>query len=120
MTFPVIVHPANGKFEAALVGAPDVRATAGTRAEALAALESAIAKRLDQGELVALEIRRGLAGLFGKYRDDPTLREICETAYRERDADVHVVPHSIGTAQQLHKRAIRILGQQLITYAQLQ
>src|SRR5215831_1364707 len=89
MTFPVIVHPSNGQFEAALVGAPDVSAKAPTREAALAALESAIAKRLDQGELVALEVRRrGLAGLFGKYRDDPTLREICETAYQERDADV--------------------------------
>src|SRR5437870_5210364 len=89
MTFPVIVHPANGKFEAALVGAPDVRATAGTRAEALAALEAAIARRLDQGELVALEVRRrGLAGLFGKYGDDPTLPEIRQAAYAERDADV--------------------------------
>jgi hypothetical protein len=89
MTFPVSVHPLNGQFEAALVGAPDVRATAPTRAEALAALESAITERLDQGELVALEVpRRGLAGLFGKYRDDLTLREICEVAYQERDADV--------------------------------
>ncbi len=89
MTFPVTVHPANGQFRAALVGAPDVHATASTPEQALAALESAIAKRLDQGELVALEVgRRGLTGLFGKYRDDPSLREICETAYRERDADV--------------------------------
>lgn len=89
MTFPVFVHAANGQFEAALVGAPDVRATASTREEALAALEAAIARRLDQGELVALEVRRrGLAQLFGKYRDDPTLREICATAYQERDADV--------------------------------
>lgn len=89
MTFPVTVHPANGQFEAALVGAPDVRATAATREGALAALESTLAERLDQGELVALEVRRlGLAGFFGKYRDDPTLREICEAAYQERDADV--------------------------------
>ena len=89
MTFPVLVHPCNGQFEAALVGAPDVRATAATREEALAALESAIAKRLDQGDLVALEVpRRGLAGLFGKYKDDPALREICEAAYQERDAEV--------------------------------
>jgi hypothetical protein len=88
MTFPVLVHPSQGQFEAQLVGVPDVRATAGTREEALAALESAIARRLDQGELVALEVRRrGLAGLFGKYREDPTLREICESAYRERAAD---------------------------------
>jgi hypothetical protein len=89
MTFPVAVHPTAGQFEATLVGAPDVSATAPTRAEALAALESTIAKRLDQGELVALEIpRRGLTGLFGKFQSDPTLRGICEAAYSERDADV--------------------------------
>lgn len=89
MTFPVMVHPCEGQFEAALVGAPEVCATAATREEALAALESAIARRLDQGQLVALEVRRrGLSGLFGKYRDDPTLREICAAAYQERDAEV--------------------------------
>ncbi len=89
MTFPVLVHPSKGQFEASLVGAPDVRATVPTREEALAALETAIARRLDQGELVALEVRRrGLAGLFGKYRDDPTLREICDAANQDRDADV--------------------------------
>jgi predicted RNase H-like HicB family nuclease len=89
MTFAVTVQPSKGVFEAALVGAPDVRAAASTREEALAALETAIAKRLDQGELVELEVpRRGLSGLFGKYRDDPTLRQICEEAYRIRDADV--------------------------------
>jgi hypothetical protein len=89
MTFPVIVHPSNGLFEATLVGAPDVRATAPTREEALAALETVIATRLDHGELVALEVRRrGLAELFGKYRDDPTLRDICQEAYAARDADV--------------------------------
>lgn len=89
MNFPVTVHSSHGLFEASLVGAPDVRASAPTRAEALANLESAISKRLDQGELVMLEVRRrGLAGLFGKFRDDPTLREICEEAYKERDADV--------------------------------
>jgi hypothetical protein len=89
MTFPISVLPTNGEFEAALVGAPDVRAKAPTREEALAALETAIANRLEHGELVALEVRRrGLAGLFGRFRNDPTLREICENAYRERDADV--------------------------------
>lgn len=51
MTFPVLVQSAHGKYEAALVGAPDVRGTTPTREEALAALESAIARRLDQGEL---------------------------------------------------------------------
>ena len=88
MTFPVVVHPVQGQFEAALVGAPDMRATASTRAEALAKLETTISKRLDEGELIMLEVRRrGLAGLFGKFRSDPTLREICEEAYQQRDAD---------------------------------
>ena len=89
MTFSVIVHPTAGQFEATLVGAPEVRATAATRLEALAALETAIEKRVEEGELVTLEIgRKGLAGLFGKYRDDPTLQDICDEAYKERDADV--------------------------------
>ncbi len=90
MIFSVIVHPAADQFEATLVGAPDVRVTRETRTLALAALETLIEKRVQHGELVALEIgRKGLAGLFGKYRDDPTLQDICDEAYQERDADVH-------------------------------
>src|SRR5438067_989327 len=58
MTFAVVVRSSNGQFQAALIGAPDVSATASTREQALAALESAIVQRLDQGELVALEVRR--------------------------------------------------------------
>jgi hypothetical protein len=89
MTFPVVVHPTEGQFEATLIGAPDVRVMAPTREEALAKLETAIAQQLDRGQLVMLEVRRrGLAGLFGKFRDDPTLREICDEAYRLRDADI--------------------------------
>ena len=85
----MFVHRADGQFEARLVGAPEVRAAAATREQALAALELAIEERLGRGKLVALEVpRRALAGLFGKYRDDPTVREICEEAYRERDADM--------------------------------
>ncbi len=89
MNFSVLVHAAHGRFEATLVGAPDVRASAPTHAEALVALEAALEKRVEQGELVTLEIgRKGLAGLFSKYRDDPTLQDICDEAYKERDADV--------------------------------
>jgi hypothetical protein len=87
MTFPVLVQQTNGQFAAVLVGAPEVRVTASTRAEALTALEAELEQRVAQGELVALEIGpRGVSGLAGKYRDDPTLREICEEAYRQRDA----------------------------------
>jgi hypothetical protein len=89
MSFSVVVHSTNGHFEASLVGAPDMRATGPTRAVALAALEAAIEKRVARGELVSLEIgRKGLAGLFGKYRDDPTLQDTCAEVYRDRDSDV--------------------------------
>ncbi len=89
MTFSVVVNPTADQFEASLVGPPDVRATSPTRLTALAALETVIEKRVQKGELVTLEIgRKGLTGLFGKYRDDPTLQDICDEAYRERDADV--------------------------------
>jgi hypothetical protein len=89
MTFPVAVHPWRGQFQAALLGAPDVNATAPTREEALDALKTAIAKRLDGGELIAMEVGgKSLSGLFGKYRDDPALRDICDEAYKERDVDV--------------------------------
>jgi hypothetical protein len=88
MTFSVLVQPANGEFAAALVGAPDVRVTASTRAAALAALEVAIEQRVAQGELVALEIgRQGVSRLAGIFRADPTLSEICKEAYQQRDAE---------------------------------
>ncbi len=87
MTFPVLAQPTNGQFAAALVGVPEVRATASTRAEALSALEADLERRVAQGELLALEVRaRGVSRLAGKYRDAPSLREICEEAYRQRDA----------------------------------
>jgi hypothetical protein len=94
MTFSVIVHSSEGQFEASLVGAPDVRASAPTRVEALAALETVIENRVRQGELVNLEIgRKGLAGLFGKYRDDPTLQDICDEADKQRGGTDANDPH---------------------------
>jgi hypothetical protein len=88
MTFPVLIQPVNGQFAASLVGAPDVRATAATAVEAVAALKAAIEQRLVQGELMGLEVGpKGVSGLAGKYHDDPTLREICEDAYRQRDTE---------------------------------
>ncbi len=88
MTFPILVQPTDGRYLATLVGAPEVRAVAATRAEALAALEVAIEQRVARGELLALEVgRQGVSGLIGKYQDDPTLREICEEAYQRRDSE---------------------------------
>ena len=92
MTFSVTVLPSKGQFEAALlVGSPDVRTCPRLRRVNKQLLnELAIVKQLDGGELVALDVNpRGLGGLFGKYRDDPALREICKNAYRDRDASVN-------------------------------
>jgi len=54
----------------------------------IAALEAAGEERVARGELLTLEIaRRRVSALAGKYRDDPTLPEICEEAYRQRSAE---------------------------------
>lgn len=59
-----------------------------TRAEAIAALRTEIQQRIAQGELLTLEVDAiGVTDLAGKFKDDPTLREICEQAYQMRDAE---------------------------------
>jgi hypothetical protein len=86
MTFPVLMEARKGHFAAALVGAPTIRAVGPTRAEALAALQTALAQRLVRGECVSLKLAPlGVSGLAGIYATDPTLRDICLEAYRTRD-----------------------------------
>jgi predicted RNase H-like HicB family nuclease len=88
MTFPVLVEPCDGQFAAVLVGVPTIRAVGTTQTEALAALQADLAQRVARGELVPLElVPTGVSGLAGKYRTDPTLREISDKAYRMRDAE---------------------------------
>jgi hypothetical protein len=88
MSFTVLVEQSNGQFAAALAGAPNVRVVGPTRDDALAALRHELQQRLARGELVALEVAPlGVSALAGIFADDPTLREICEEAYRLRDAE---------------------------------
>jgi hypothetical protein len=88
MAFPVLIEHCDGEFVAALVGAPTIRVVGSTRAEVLAALQADLTQRLARGELVSLELApMGVSALAGKYRTDPTLREICSEAYRLRDAE---------------------------------
>jgi hypothetical protein len=88
MTFPVLVEPYNGQYAAVLVGAPTIRAVGATRDEALAALQTDLTQRRIRGELVSLDLpTTGVSGLAGKYRPDPTLREICTEAYCLRNAE---------------------------------
>lgn len=89
MTFPVLVTPSEGRFAATLVGVPDVRMVAPTRDQAIAALRAKIEERVATGELLSVGVCPGaVTDLAGKYADDPTLREICADAYRQRDAAV--------------------------------
>ncbi len=86
MTFPVVVEACEGQFTAQLVGDPAVHVVGATRDQALAGLRAAIQERVCAGELTSLEIETlGISDLAGTYREDPTLREICDEAYRLRD-----------------------------------
>jgi hypothetical protein len=88
MTFPITVEIENGSFIASLIGEPSLRVIEKTRGQALASLRERLQQRIEQGELLALEIEPvGVTSLAGKYQDDPTLREICEGAYHLRDAE---------------------------------
>jgi hypothetical protein len=93
MTLAARVESNNGDFTAELIGAPDVRATASSRDLAVQALRQVIAERLSQGALALVDVPMlGVTDVFGTFRDDPTLREICEEAYRLRDAERDSLP----------------------------
>ena len=88
MVFPVLVQANNGHFTASLVGVPNLSVEEPTRAQAISALRVEIQQRIELGELLQLEVDAiGVSQLAGKYKDDPTLREICEHAYQLRDAE---------------------------------
>ncbi len=88
MSFPVFINQDNGHFVATLVGSPDVRVTAPSRESALAEMRLVLKQRMSQGELVFLDLEpEGILAMAGKYRDDPTIQDICDEIYRERDAE---------------------------------
>ena len=89
MTFPVMIEANDDRFTATILGAPAIRAEAPTRDQAIALIKKTLSERVRQGELIFLDIDAGgLSGLAGRFASDPTLREICEEAYRLRDADI--------------------------------
>ena len=87
MTFPVLVEACDDQFAASLVGVPKIRVLGPTRSQAIDALKAEIEHRVALGELLSLDIESmGVSSLAGKYKSDPTLRTICDDAYRARDA----------------------------------
>jgi hypothetical protein len=90
MIFPVLVEVENGCFAASLPGVADLRVVEPTRDKALASLKAEMRRKIEQGELLFIEFDTvSVSDLAGKYSDDPTIREICEQAYKLRDAENH-------------------------------
>ena len=91
MAIPVWVEQQNGKFTASVLGAPQVSAEGVTKEQAVAAVTAQLRGRVATGEVVLVDVDDpgfvGISGLAGKYKDDRTLREICDEAYRFRDAE---------------------------------
>ena len=88
MSLPVFIHQDNGHFVATLVGSPEVRASAPTREEAVAEIQTILQMRVLHGDLVFVETApQGIAALAGKYRDDPSLTQLREDIYLARDAE---------------------------------
>jgi hypothetical protein len=89
MSFPIFIHQDNGQYTATLLGAPDLRVSAATRQEAIAHMQAALEQRFAAGELVFLDVpaRKGVLAFAGKFKDDPTLDDIRDEIYRERDAE---------------------------------
>ena len=86
MTIPVWVEQQNGKFTASVPGVPALKAVAETKDGAVLALRGELEMRASAGELVSVDVPPpGLRRLFGKYKDDPTWKEIKAEAYRCRD-----------------------------------
>jgi len=90
MTVPVLVEQTNGQFCASVVGSPQLRCVRPSRAEAISALQNELVQKIATGELIDMDLpAMGVSSLVGRYQDDPTLREIIDEIYRERDADPH-------------------------------
>jgi hypothetical protein len=88
MTFAVLIETTNGQFSASLAGSLELRCVRPSKDEAVAALQEELTEKIKAGELVNLELPTvGVSGLAGRFADDPTLREIRDEIYRQRDAD---------------------------------
>jgi hypothetical protein len=88
MSFAILVESFDGQFAAMLAGVPDTRVVRATRTAALDAVQQNIKRRVQSGDLVSIEFEEhGVTALAGSFAGDPTLREICADAYRQRDAE---------------------------------
>jgi len=88
MQYPVLVEQLNGHFVATSVSVPTIRSEADSEEDAVSGVRTQLRSHLEVRKIVFIDLEPpGLLALFGKYRDDPTLTEICEEAYRIRDEE---------------------------------
>lgn len=93
MTFPIFVQPENGQFAAQLVGEHALRIVRPTRDEALSAMRDELRRRVQCGELVTVSVTNtGVTAVAGKFADDPTLQDICDDIYTQRDRERDELP----------------------------
>ena len=87
MTVPVWVEQQNGTFTASVPGVPQLRSTAGTKDEAVAALVATLTDCQTHGELVLVNLSPAAPRPARRYSDEEleVLRELTAEAYRHRD-----------------------------------
>jgi hypothetical protein len=86
MTVPVWVEQSNGKFTATVLGAPQVKAEAATKEQAVAAVTAQLQSRMTAGEVVFVNVPTPLPARNYTPEEIEIMRELCAEAYRERDA----------------------------------
>ena len=88
MSLPVRIEQLNDHFTASLLGDPNVRVEATSRAAALNQLQFEVSRRLQTGEIVMMDVpSAGLVDFVGMLKDDPTLEELIDDIYRQRDLE---------------------------------
>ena len=88
MSVSVLVEHSEGQFCASPLGMAGLRFVGPSREEVLISLRRALADKLANGELVDLETEPlGVSGQSGRFRDDPTLSDIRDQIYHDRDSE---------------------------------
>jgi len=89
LTYPVLIEQEQDSYKAMVWGLPDCQTTGKTREAALVSLRQLLEARLENAELVSLDIERPQSDnpwmkLAGKYKDDPQFDQMLDyiQAYR--------------------------------------
>jgi hypothetical protein len=88
MSITAIFEKTNGKYSATVAGIPWLRADGASQDDVVRSLTDQVRDGLANGSVILLDVEsKGLSGIAGTYRDDPSLQDICDEAYQLRDAE---------------------------------